>query len=250
MTQTTNTKGQEGKKRGGKTAAQPALVQKEYGHVRRGKTIACSENAMASVCIAGVSGEDAPTDVVASKPRRLPAPKAAPKKRERVIAALPGDEQEEFGRGKKTNIHKQQQHLDPEVDETPAKRKRGRPKKSQTPSPTEVPRVPSLEMAKENDETPSRTQGNFPEEPLWTPPKRRRLCGKQRPTMPSKPMLGDSLLEKQQQDAVQNGGKAGAEKASEQQCTVEAISCEATAAAIESGESVMSPLEIFRSLLA
>lgn len=163
---------------------------------------------------------------------------------------MAGDEQVHSGRGKTIKVNKQQQHCDPEVGVLASpKRKRGRPKKSQTPSPTEVPRVPSLELAKENDETPSRTHGNFPEESLWTPPKL-RLHGKQRPPILSKPTFGGSSLENQQQDAVQNGGKAVADKASEQQCTVEATSCGAKVAAIESGESVMSPMEIFRSLLA
>jgi len=231
-------------KRGRKIDAQPALVQKQHGHPRRGNAMACSELTMASACHAGVFGGDAPTYGVASRPRRSPASKAMPKKQERVISAMAGDEQEEWA--KKANVETQQQFDKAEVPASP-KRKRGRPRISQTPSPTEVPAVPSLEV--DDAETPSRSQGSFLKDSSWTPPKR-RLHGKQRPPMPFKPTSCGSLLEKQQQDAVQNGDKAGADNASEQQCTVEAISCGTTTAAIESGESVMSPLDIFRSLLA
>jgi len=240
-------------KRGGKIAAQPALIQKEHGHVRRRKAIPCSTADVVSARPAGVFGGRATTDSAALKPCRSPIQKSVPKKRERVITGMTGNE-EELGGSKKTKSQQQQQQqqqddLQVAVPVSP-KRKRGRPKKSQTQSPTGVSTMPGLEVTKERAETPSRMHGSFHEQPAWTPPKRRRLHGKQRPHEPTKPVLGGLLLEKQQQDAVQNGGKAVADKAYEDRRAVEATTCGATVAAIESGESVMSPLEIFRSLVA
>jgi hypothetical protein len=85
---------------------------------------------MTSARRAGVSSGDTTIDGAASKQGKLPTSKVVPKKRERAIAVVAGDEQVHSGRGKTIKVNKQQQHCDPEVGVLASpKRKRGRPKK-------------------------------------------------------------------------------------------------------------------------